>query len=307
LSSETFAGVVKAEREAVTRMEVVGAAPQARFTRGSSPNDKLTGRRSEHEKRGGTTASQHRKHRQPVVAAALILASASIVSAATSATPASLQPPSWTLHGRYSPTIDPRNFVTGIDNRYFPLVPGASFHYRGFRGTSSQTDDMVVTYKVKDVLGVRCTVVEDTVSEGGKPIERTFDWYAQDKHGNVWYMGEDSLELKNGHFVRADDSWEAGVKGAKPGIIMEGNPRQGDVYRQEYYPPGGALDQGRVFGRYGVVRVPVGTFKHALVTVEWSPVEPQLEKKVYVAGLGEVTEEVIQGGHEGFRLVKVTH
>jgi hypothetical protein len=254
-------------------------------------------------------ASKHRGHRQALVVAASILASALIASAATSAvpTPASQQPPGWTLHGKYSPMIDPGNFVRGIDNRYFPLKPGTGFHYRGFRGTAAQTDDMIVTHEVKHILGVKCTVVRDTVSEGGKPIERTFDWYAQDKQGNVWYMGEDALELKNGRFVRAPDSWEAGVAGAKPGIIMEGNPRPGDVYRQEYYPPGGALDQARVLGRYGVVRAPVGTFKHALVTVEWSPVEPQLEKKVYVAGLGEVTEEVIQGGHEGFRLTKVTH
>jgi len=242
-----------------------------------------------------------------LVVAVSILACASIVSAGTSATPGSLQPPTWTLRRRYSPTIDPRNFVTGIDNRYFPLEPGTGFHYRGFKGAAAQTDDMIVTHEVKYVLRVRCTVVRDTVSEGGKPIERTFDWYAQDKHGNVWYMGEDSLELKNGHFVRADDSWEAGVNGAKPGIIMEGNPRRGDVYRQEYYPPGGALDQARVLGVSGPVRVPVATFKHALVTVQWSPVEPQLERKVYAAGLGEITEEVIRGGHEGFRLVKVTH
>ena len=83
----------------------------------------------------------------------------------------------------------------------------------------------------------------------GKPLERTFDWYAQDKQGNVWYMGEDCPRAENGRFVRASDSWEAGVNGAKPGIIMRGNPRPGDVYRQEYYPPGGALDQARVLGR----------------------------------------------------------
>jgi len=88
---------------------------------------------------------------------------------------------------------------------------------------------------------------------------------------------------------------------------MEANPRSGDVYRQEYYPPGGALDQARVLGRSETVHTRVGTFTHPLVTVEWSPVEPQLEQKVYVAGIGEVAETVVQGGHEGFKLVKVTH
>ena len=225
-----------------------------------------------------------------------------VTPASTAAKPA---PPSWTLHGSYAPAIRPADFVGKVDNRYFPLKVGAAFHFRGTKGGAGQTDDVVVTDKVKYVLGVRCTVVEDTVSENGKPVERTFDWYAQDTRGNVWYMGEDSLELKDGRFVRADDSWEAGVNGAKPGIIMAANPRPGMVYRQEYYRPGGALDQARVVGISGPVRVPAGTFKRVLVTIEWSPVEPQLEKKYYVAGVGEIKEEVVAGGHEQFELVRV--
>jgi hypothetical protein len=167
---------------------------------------------------------------------------------------------------------------------------------------------MDVTHQTKLILGVKCTVVRDTVLQDGKPLERTFDWYAQDKLGNVWYMGEDSLELKNDRFVRASDSWEAGVNGAKPGIIMPGNPKPGGVYRQEYYPPGGALDQARVVGNTSAsVYVPAGTFRRPLVTIEWSPVEPQYERKYYVAGIGEVKERVTQGGHEQFQLVEVTH
>jgi hypothetical protein len=227
-----------------------------------------------------------------------------LVSGSSAAAP---RPPSWVLHGKYSPSIDPANFVARVDNRYFPLEPGTGFHYRGIADGIPQTDDMVVTHRTKRVLGVRCTVVRDTVSEHGKAVERTFDWYAQDKQGNVWYMGEDSLELKNGRLVRAADSWQAGVDGGKPGIIMRGNPRPGDVYRQEYYRPGGALDQARVLGRSASLAVPAGTFERALVTIEWSPVEPQLEKKYYVAGLGEIKEQVVQGGHERFQLVKVTH
>jgi hypothetical protein len=87
---------------------------------------------------------------------------------------------------------------------------------------------------------------------------------------------------------------------------MRGHPREGDVYRQEYYRPGGALDQARVLGTAARLHVPAGTFRRVLVTVEWSPVEPQLEKKYYVAGLGEVMERVVQGGHEQFQLVGVT-
>jgi hypothetical protein len=157
------------------------------------------------------------------------------------------------------------------------------------------------------VLGVTCTVVRDTVSEHGRPVELTFDWYAQDVNGNVWYMGEDSRELRNGRFVRASDSWQAGINGAKPGIIIEGQPKPGDVYRQEYYPPGGALDQARVLRATPTMTVPAGTYAQSLATIEWSPVEPQLEKKFYAAGVGEIQEQVVRGGHERFQLVSVTH
>jgi hypothetical protein len=249
--------------------------------------------------------------RQSILAlgVAVLVASAlvGVLASSASSSNEAHQPPDWALHGKYSPVIDPATFVATIDNRYFPLKPGTGFHYQGVSGTTPQTDDMVVTHRIKYVLGVKCTVVRDTVSERGKPIERTFDWYAQDKRGNVWYMGEDSLELKNGRFVRASDSWQGGVNGAKPGIIMPGKPRRGDVYRQEYYPPGGALDQARVLGLSATLHVPAGTFKRPLATIEWSPVEPQFEKKYYVAGIGEIKEQVVQGGHESFQLVKVTH
>jgi hypothetical protein len=211
------------------------------------------------------------------------------------------------LHGSYSPAIDPANFVQTVDNRYWPLTPGTGYRYKGVRGSTPQLDDEVVLRSTKQILGVTCTVVRDTVSEGGRPVERTFDWYAQDKQGNVWYMGEDSLELKNGRMVKASDSWKSGVNGAKPGIIMPGDPRPGDAYRQEYYPPGEALDQARVLRLDGSLTVPYGTYRQVLVTSERSPLEPQTEQKYYAPGLGEVAERVVKGHHEEFQLVRVTH
>jgi hypothetical protein len=210
------------------------------------------------------------------------------------------------IHGPYNPDIDRANYVRRVDNRYLPFIPGTGFHYKGVRGATPQTDDEVVLHKTKRILGIRCTVVRDTVSEHGKPVERTFDYYAQDKHGNVWYMGELSLEKQHGRLVKASDSWLAGVNGGKPGIIMPGQPRRGDAYRQEYYPPGKALDEARVLGHRGSVKVPDGTFKRPLVTLERSPLEPQTEKKYYVAGVGEVKERVVKGHHEAFELVSVT-
>jgi hypothetical protein len=224
-------------------------------------------------------------------------------TAGASASASSLAP----IRGRYAPSIDPANFVATIDNPLFPLEPGTGFHYKGVRGKIAQTDDELVTYRTEQILGIEATVVRDTVSEHGRPIERTLDFYAQDKQGNVWYLGEDSFELKDGRFVKASDSWRSGVDGAKPGIIMPARPRPGDRYRQEYYPRGEALDQARVLGYRGPVEVPYGTFKRSLVTSEFSPLEPQTEEKYYVAGIGEILERVVKGHHEEFRLVRVTH
>jgi hypothetical protein len=200
------------------------------------------------------------------------------------------------IHGHYAPIVRPANFVRQVDNPWFPLKPGTAFHMKGERGRTPQTDDAVVLRKHKLILGIRCTIVRDTVSEHGRPVELTFDWYAQDRAGNVWYMGENSLERSHTHFARASDSWKSGVNGARPGIIMPGRPTVGEAYRQEYYPPGEALDEARVVSLRGNV----------LITLERSPLEPQTEKKYYVRGLGEVKETVVKGHHETFSLVSVT-
>ena len=186
-------------------------------------------------------------------------------------------------------------------------MPGAGFHYKGVaeNGKTPQTDDMVVTHLTKTILGIKCAVVRDTVSSRGTPIEHTLDWYAQDKQGNVWYMGEDTREVHHGKFVKADDSWEAGV-GRGPGIIMPGDPQRGDTYRQEYFPRY-ALDQARVLGpgaRHGAERLLPGH----LLTVETAPkLDPGVaERKWYVAGVGDIKEHTVSGNHEEIVLVSVT-
>ena len=249
------------------------------------------------------------RHHSPRAAGPLLalgLVGALVASAAAGTSASNLAP----IHGTYSPKIVPANFVKTIDNRYFPLKPGTTFRYKGVQedGKTPLTDVEVVTHQTKEILGVRSTVVRDTVSSRGKPIERTFDWYAQDMDGNVWYVGEDTCELKHGKFVKMSDSWEGGVNGAKPGIIMPGHPRRGDQYRQEYYPRH-ALDQARVLGSGGPVNVPYGSFRHTLLTVETSPrLDPGVrERKYYVAGVGDIKEHTVSGNHEQIQLVSVTH
>lgn len=225
---------------------------------------------------------------------------------ATTVSASSLAP----IHGSYSPTIDPSNFTSNIDNRWFPLQPGTTFHYKGVAedGKTPQTDVETVTHQTKQIMGVPATVIRDTVSQNGRAVERTFDWYAQDKQGNVWYMGEDAREMHHGKFVQAGDSWTGGVNGAEPGIIMPGDPQRGDEYRQEYYP-GHALDQARVLGSGGPVSVPNGSYKSTLLTDETAPkLDPGVhEHKYYVAGVGDIKEHTVAGNHEEIELVRVTH
>ncbi|MDP8974020.1 MAG: hypothetical protein M3N45_12835 [Actinomycetota bacterium] len=197
----------------------------------------------------------------------------------------------------YSPKIDPADFVREIDNEYFPMKLGTTFVYEG----GGEHGEMTVTSDTKNVMGVDCVVVDDRAWEGGELIEQTDDWFAQDKRGNVWYFGEDTQEYKNGKITSIAGSWEAGVDGAKPGIIMPADPKVGESYRQEYYP-GEAMDMARVIGLNEPVTVPYGSFDNALETKEWTPLQPSFsEKKYYVRGVGPL------GNPADLALVDVRH
>jgi hypothetical protein len=210
---------------------------------------------------------------------------------------------------RSSRLVDPHDFVSRVDNRYFPLRPGTTLRYEGVaeNGKTAQTDVVFVTRKRKRIQGVSCVVVRDTVSAGGTPVERTYDWYAQDKKGNVWYFGEDSRGYRNGRFVKAGDSWRAGFDGAHAGIIMKAKPKAGDKYRQEYYR-GHAEDRAEVLGSHGAVDTPFRSFGTTLQTVERTRLEPGVaERKYYAAGIGEIKSQDVSGDHEAFALVAVSH
>lgn len=197
----------------------------------------------------------------------------------------------------YDPLIDPADFVDGVDNPFFPLTPGAKYTYQGETPEGTETIEVVVTDEAREILGIMCTVVRDTLTLDGELIEDTFDWYAQDRDGNVWYMGEDSKEYEDGAVVSTAGSWEAGVDGAKPGIIMQANPQVGQVYRQEFYE-GEAEDMGEVVSPAEAVTVPAGSYEGCLKTKDFTPLEPDVvEYKYYCPGIGVVLEE-----EEGFEV-----
>jgi hypothetical protein len=231
------------------------------------------------------------------VAGAAALGALAAVSGAGSAT--QLPPP--------PPLPPPSDFVAQIDNRYFPLERGTTFLYRGRENGEAAVDTVAVTDAAKTILGIHATVVLDRTTVGGKPSEKTFDWYAQDKHGNVWYLGEAAFEWKNGRWVKADDSWQAGVDGAKAGIIMQGQPKVGDVYRQEYYP-GHAEDVAANLSLKESLTVPYGSFDHVLLTKETTPLEPDvIDHKDYARGVGEIAERTVKGGNDFLELVSISH
>ena len=206
----------------------------------------------------------------------------------------------------YSPHIDPADFTTTIDNKYFPLKPGTTFVYEGTMEGASERDVMAVTHDTRRVMGVECLVASDRVTEDGKLIEQTYDWYAQDKEGNVWYFGEHVTEYKDGKVTGHEGSWESGVGGAKPGIAMQADPIPGQIYRQEY-SKGVAEDKARVISLKGSAKVPYGSFSNnVLVTQEFTPLEPGVvERQYYVAGVGDIVEATVKGQPERIELVAV--
>jgi hypothetical protein len=208
--------------------------------------------------------------------------------------------------GLYDPTIDPTAFGSTVDNPFFPLRPGMRWDYRTQTEDGVETTVVVVTAKTRTIMGVPCVEVRDTVRLDGEVIEDTLDWYAQQRDGTVWYFGEDTKEYEDGKVVTTAGSWEAGVKGAQPGIIMPATPTVGDRYRQEFYR-GHAEDIGEVLTLAESARVPTGSYTSVLKTKDTTPLEPDvLEHKYYARGVGPVLTIDVAGGGSRDELVRFT-
>ncbi len=205
------------------------------------------------------------------------------------------------------PDINPDNFVRRVTNPFFPLKPGTTFTYQGSTDGIPTSNVTYVTHDTKRILGVTTIVVHDQAFENGVLVEDTFDWYAQDKAGNVWYFGEDTKELDaSGNVISTEGSWEAGVDGAQPGIIMLVHPQVGDRYYQEFYP-GVAEDQAKVLSLDASVCVAYGCFNNILVTKDWTQLEPGVvENKYYAKNVGFILAVMVKGGDERTELVNIT-
>jgi hypothetical protein len=192
--------------------------------------------------------------------------------------------------------LDPADFTTVIDNPYWPMAPGSRWVYRETGENGELKVVVTVTDRKKVVDGIDAVVVHDVVTEDGEVIEDTFDWYAQDAQGNVWYLGEDTKEFENGKVVSTEGSWEAGVDGALAGILVPADPEPGMKYRQEYYE-GEAEDEGEVLSVDAKATVPYDSFDDALQTKDTTPLEPDLvEHKYYALGVGPVLAVAVSAG-----------
>ena len=205
-----------------------------------------------------------------------------------------------------SPAASTSKFVDRVDNPWFPLVPGTTFVYRGRKDGEPSRERLTVTSLTKTIQGVRCIALHDRLFLSGRLEERTTDWYAQDRRGNVWYFGEATAELdRAGHVTSTEGSWLAGRNGAKAGIYMTARPTVGQSRLQEYYK-GHAEDHFAVVSLRARVSVPYTTSNRALLTKEWTPLEPgTLDHKYYVRGIGNVKEVTVKGPLERSELVSV--
>jgi hypothetical protein len=193
--------------------------------------------------------------------------------------------------------LDPADFTTEIDNSYWPMPAGASWVYRETNEDGGeQRVEVTVTDETRKVMGIEARVVHDVVTEDGAVVEDTFDWYAQDADGNVWYLGEETEEYEDGEVVTTAGSWEAGVDGAQPGVIVPASPEPGLTYRQEYYA-GEAEDAAAVLSLDERAQVPAGSFEGLLLTKDYTPLDPEiLEYKLYAPGIGPVLVLAVSGG-----------
>ncbi|MCC7549834.1 MAG: PEP-CTERM sorting domain-containing protein [Burkholderiales bacterium] len=188
-----------------------------------------------------------------------------------------------------------------IDHPYFPLIDTSTKVYLG----QTEEDGEVVIKRSElttlgpgpVILGVQVTTSRDRAFENGLLIEDTFDYFAQDTTGNVWYMGEDVTNYvydDEGNLIdtNSSSSWRAGVNGALPGFIMPANLDVGFNYYQEFAGQDQALDQGTVFGILSELTIGLMTYHDVLRVIETTELDPDVrEAKYYAPGIGLIFGE----------------
>jgi hypothetical protein len=204
--------------------------------------------------------------------------------------------------------LDPASFAgVAIDNPFWPMPVGRRWVYTETTDEGAeQRVEVTVLDQTKEIIGIQAQVVHDIVTLDGETVEDTIDWYAQDGFGNLWYMGEDTKEYENGKVVTTEGSWQAGVDGAQPGIILPADPQVGMTYRQEYYA-GQAEDAAEILAVDEHVEVPAGTYDGCVKTSDYTPLDPAVEEqKYYARDVGPVHVVQTKGGTSEEKLIEFT-
>jgi hypothetical protein len=203
--------------------------------------------------------------------------------------------------GSQPANLDPAEFTSAITNPYWPMAVGSEWVYREQDPDGELKVVVTVTDQTKRIAnGVEARVVHDVVTRGGEPVEVTDDWYAQDADGTIWYLGEDTAEYEDGKVVSREGSFEAGVDGAEPGVVMPADPEPGLEYRQEYLK-GEAEDYASILGFALQVEVPAGRYDDVLQTQDVNPLgaPQQVENKFFARGVGPLlTLDLTGSGRE---------
>lgn len=205
----------------------------------------------------------------------------------------------------YRPAIDPAQFVEKIDNRYLPLTPGSRWVYQGEVDGERERIELEVTTERKTILGISAVGVRDTNYVNDERTASTTDWYAQDRGGNVWYLGENTQTFENGA-PAGTEGWEAGIDGAQPGIFMPAHPTIGTAYRQAFRR--GQVEDSAEVLRTGVAHTTgLASYTDVIVIRGWSRLDPEIiEEKYYAPGVGKIYETLIAGGKGGTELIGFT-
>jgi hypothetical protein len=249
---------------------------------------------------GRTTWMMRPRPHQLITALALLLTTSAVAAAVATGQSGGLP------RGGEPVNLDPADFTARIDNPYWPMRKGSRWVYRETDSEGTRQRVVVtVTRRTKLIAnGVRARVVRDVVTEKGTPVEVTDDYYAQDRAGNIWYLGEATTEYENGKPISTEGSFEAGVDGAQAGVIMPAKPRVGLAYREEYYA-GHAEDKARIVSLREQAEVPFGHFRRVLMTRNTNPLEPKsVEFKFYARGVGPVLAIGVSGGSDREELVR---
>jgi hypothetical protein len=189
---------------------------------------------------------------------------------------------------------------TRVTNSWFPLARGSVYVYEGQKDGKQARDVMTVTQKTKMIAGIRALPVADRLYLDGVLAERTTDWYAQDKKGTVWYLGEKTAELNaKGKVTSTEGSFLNGRDGAKGGIFMPAHPAVGQSFQQESFK-GEAEDRFRILDLSTSITTPAVSSQSAMLTEETTPLEPKVvDHKYYVQGIGTVKEQQVAGAPPG--------